>query len=88
MSRLAQRVCGVDIPFDCPSNDDADRRLLDDTLYRQPGCDRQASDFKVRVALIRNMMRDSWKYRLFSDTNSLLFCTRRVWGYLFDKDLD
>ncbi len=88
MSRLAQRICGVDIPFDCPNNDDADRRLLNDTLYRQPGCDRQASDFKVRVALIRNMMRDSWKYRLFSDTNSLLFCTRRVWGYLFDKDLD
>lgn len=25
---------------------------------------------------------------MFSDTNFLMFCGRRVWGYLFDKDLD
>ena len=88
MSRLAHKVCGVNIPFDCPRNDEADSRLLNDTLYRQANTDRQSSDFKVRMALVRNMVRDSWKYRMFSDTNAYLFCARRVWGYLFDKDLD
>lgn len=35
MSRLANRICGIEIPFDCPMNGKADRRLLDDTLYRK-----------------------------------------------------
>ena len=37
MSRLAYRVCRVNVPFDCHKDDGADRRLLDDTLYRKAG---------------------------------------------------
>lgn len=88
MSRLAKRVCGVSIPFDCPIEDKADSRLLDDTLYRKSGANVKRSDMQVRISLVKNMFENSWKYRLFSDTNSLMFCGRRVWGYLFDKDLD
>ena len=88
MSRLAHRVCGVIVPFDCPKDDEADRRLLDDTLYRKTTVDGRRSDMRVRIDLVKNMFRNSWKYRMFSDTNFLMFCGRRVWGYLFDKDLD
>lgn len=88
MSRLAYRVCGVIFPFDCPKDDEADRRLLDDTLYRKATVDGERTDMKVRIDLVKNMFRNSWKYRMFSDTNFLMFCGRRVWGYLFDKDLD
>lgn len=42
----------------------------------------------MRIGLVKNMLRNNWKYRLFSDTNPLMFCGRRVWGYLFDKDVD
>lgn len=88
MSRLAKRVCGVNIPFECPSNNEADRRLLDDTLYRKPCVAQGKSDMRVRVDLVKRMLDSRWKYKQFSDTNSLAFCFRRVCGYLFDKDLD
>ena len=88
MSRLAERICGVSVPFDCPKDDEADRRLLDDTLYRKNRAVDGRSDMQVRIYLVKNMFRNSWKYRMFSDTNFLMFCGRRVWGYLFDKDLD
>lgn len=88
MSRLAYRVCGVNVPFDCPKDDESDRRLLDDTLYRKVCNNGKRSDMQVRINLVMNMFRNSWKYRMFSDTNFLMFCGRRVCGYLFDKDLD
>ena len=87
MSRLANRICGVNVPFDCPKDDEADRRLLDDTLYRKAASNGKRSKIQVRIDLVMNMFRNSWKFRMFSDTNFLMFCGRRVWGYLFDKDL-
>ena len=88
MSRLAQRICGVAIPFDYPTDEEVDRRLLDNTLYRKHTGNSVRSDMRVRMDLVMSMICNSWKYRMFSDTNSLRFCGRRVWGYLFDKDLD
>lgn len=88
MSRLAKRICGVTIPFDCPTDNKADRKLLDDILYRGVVANKVRTDMQVRMDLVKNMMCNSWKYRMFSDTNFLMFCGRRVWGYLFDKDLD
>ena len=88
MSRLANSICGVSVPFDCPKDDEADRRLLDNTLYRKVCNNGKRSKIQVRINLVMNMFRNSWKYRMFSDTNFLMFCGRRVWGYLFDKDLD
>ena len=61
--------------------------MIDDTLYRRTCTTAKRTDFQVRIDLVRNMFRNRWKYRLFSDTNFLMFCGRRVWGYLFDKDL-
>lgn len=88
MSRLANKVCGVAIPFDSPEDEKADRLMIDDTLYRRTYISAKRTDLQVRIDLVRNMFRNRWKYRLFSDTNFLMFCGRRVWGYLFDKDLD
>ena len=88
MSRLANKVCGVAIPFDCPEDEKADRLMIDDTLYRRTYTSAKRTDLQVRIDLVRNMFRNRWKYSLFSDTNFLMFCGRRVWGYLFDKDLD
>lgn len=87
MSRLAKDICEVSIPFDCPVDDEADKRLLDDILrYKGHASDRTA--LQTRIDLVKGMFQNNWKYRLFSDTNVFMFCTRRVWGYLFDKDLD
>lgn len=87
MSRLAKDICGVNIPFICPPNEEADKRLLDDILKRRAhASDRTA--FQTRVDLVNGMFRNRWKYQMFSDTNAFVFCSRRVWGYLFDKNLD
>ena len=88
MSRLAYMVCGVNIPFGYPKDDDTDRRLLNDILYPKTRKDKTTCRFMTRVHLVRNIFRNSWKYRMFSDMNFLVFCGRRVWGFLFDKDLD
>lgn len=88
MSRLANKVCGVVIPFSYPKDDVADRRLLDDTLYRITPINKKRSDIQLRIDLVKNMFLKSWKYRMFSDTNFLFFFGRRLRGYLFDKDLD
>jgi hypothetical protein len=87
MSRLAKDMCGVIIPFECPANDEADKRLIEDIL----GCkehDAGKSDLQTRFGLVKRMFQNKWKYKMFSETNAFMFCTRRVWGYLFDKDLD
>lgn len=88
MSRLANRVCGIKIPFDFPIDDKADRQLLNDILYRKRHTNSMRSSMQVRIDLIKTMVCNSWKYRMFSDTNFFMFCGRRVWGYLFDKNLD
>lgn len=87
MSRLANKICGVIVPFDCPKDEEAERRLLDDTLYREVGDNALRSNLRVRIHLTKKMFCNSWKYRLFSDTNSLMFCVRRVGGFLFEKGL-
>jgi len=87
MSRLANKVCGMTVPFDCPFDDEVDKRLLDDILCRKERASGRTA-FQTRMDLVRGMFRNRWKYKMFSDTNALMFCTRRVCGYLFDKDLD
>ena len=37
MSQVAQRVCGVTIPFACPNNDEAHKALLKEIIY--PTCE-------------------------------------------------
>lgn len=51
MSRLACRICGVSVPFNCPKDDDADRRLLEDTLYRKNEGNGNRSDMQVRIEI-------------------------------------
>lgn len=86
MSRLANKICGVPVPFACPRDEKADRRLINDILYGKRYDRKDKSEWQVRVNLVRNMFANRWKYRMFSDTNFLVFCGKRVWGYLFDKE--
>ena len=88
MSRLTNKICGVKIPFECEWDDEADSRLLDDVLYRTTSGSVQRSNWQVRIDLVKSIFKNRWKYRMFSNTNFLIFCGRRVWGYLFDKNLD
>ena len=78
MSRLANKICGVKIPFECEWDDETDSRLLDDVLYRTTSGSVQRSNWQVRIDLVKSIFKNRWKYRMFSNTNFLMFCGRRV----------
>lgn len=82
MSRLAIKVCGVEIPFDCPTSDKADALIPNDIL--NPKHSNTHSNNARRLKLLTNISRNSWKFRYFSDTNALAFACKRIWGYLFE----
>ena len=88
MSSVANKVCGIEMPSGFFRDDEADRLLLNDILYRKPNSNTERSDWQVRTDLVKNIFKNRWKYRMFSNTNFLMFFGRRVWGYLFDKNLD
>lgn len=84
LSRLAHNICGVEIPFDYPSDNKADEMLLKDILTVKHSDAK--SDSIRRIELFTNIIKDSWKFKYFSDTNAFAFACGRVWGYLFEKD--
>ena len=53
MSRLANKICGVKIPFECEWDDETDSRLLDDVLYRTTSGSVQRSNWQVRIDLVK-----------------------------------
>lgn len=87
LSHLAEMICGVKIPFTCVRNERAEIALLKDILT--PECIIAGRTRLVRhFEIIRNILSSSWKFRMFSSSSSIAFVWKRVWGYLFDKDLD
>ncbi len=83
MSRLATRVCGISVPFDCPADEGVDERVLEDTLRDR---EKPKRGMGRRVQLVRNLLSSSWKFREFSERSAFGFVFRRVWGYLFERD--
>lgn len=70
MSRLATKLCSIGMPSECLRDDEADRRLLNDILYRADYEKGGRSDWQVRMDLVKGILKNSWKYRIFSDTTS------------------
>ncbi len=87
ISRMARDICGVAVPFGCPEDNEADRLLLDDIICHKPMVANR-TPLQTRVDLVKGMFANRWKYRYFAETSALAFCARRIWGYLFDKDID
>ena len=86
MSRVAQRVCGVDIPFECPVREKADEALLEEIM--NPTCVRVqfGKGWKTRWQLIRSTLKSGWKFRLFSDRSMLGSLLGTAWAFLFEKE--
>ena len=83
MSRLATKVCGIAVPFDCPVDNDVDDLVLEDIFRERPQI---KFGFARRIQLVRNLLSSGWKFREFSDRSSFGFVFRRIWGFLIDKE--
>lgn len=84
LSRLAERVCGISLPFDCNENLGNENALLNDILrpeYEIDGHSRLVRHYQIA----RNVLLSSWKFRRFSNTSSAKYMWKRIKGYLFEK---
>jgi len=84
-SQAARFVCGVQIPFECPVNAQADGSLLYDIL----NIDRPFPDFSNsmsgRIKNTRTMLKSSWKFKLYTDTTMIRTLSEMVKAYFFEK---
>lgn len=85
LSRVANIVCGVGIPFECERNPELDTRLLDD-VFRFANNISYSPDSEKRWQLVGKIFDRRWKYKLYSDTPMIVDLLQRGWGFLFEKN--
>lgn len=86
ISQVAQRVCGVIIPFAYPNNDEAHKALLKEILY--PTCEQVefSSGLKAKKQLVKTIVQSRWKFKLFSKQSMLVSLLQTILFYLFEKE--
>ena len=86
ISQVARKVCGVQIPFECPINEKADTALLNEILC--PTCEQVefSKGWKTRKMLVKSMIQSRWKYKLFSEESMYKVLLKSVSSFLFEKN--
>lgn len=88
MSRMANYVCHVDIPFTCPSNDMLDKMLMDDIFSNRQEHVEYGTGMRARWQIMRNKFNERWKYKYFSDQSFASALWQQIWGILSDFSPD
>lgn len=84
LSRLAERVCGIPLPFECNEDVGKENALLNDIL--NPECEINGHSRLARhYQIVRNILFSSWKFKMFSNTSSAKYMWKRIKGFLFEK---
>lgn len=86
MSRLAQQICHVDIPFDCPANDLLDKMLLDDIFSDVQIHVEYGTGMRTRWQVLRNKYKGRWKYHYFSNQSFVSALCQQIWGYIAESN--
>ena len=84
MSRVAEKVCHVEIPFDCPPNDFLDKMLYNDIVSDAQTHVEYGTGMKARWQILRNKFAARWKYRYFSDQTFVSSLWQQIWGAISD----
>lgn len=66
--------------------DEKDRKLFTDVFSERVSTSSQEFSLKGRWILIKETLRASWKYRMFSDVSMVQWLWRSSIGYFFDKE--
>ena len=84
MSRLARKICHVEIPFDCLANEMFDKMLIDDIFSEAQTHVEYGTGMKARWQVLRNKYKERWKYRYFSDQTFASALWQQIWGVISD----
>lgn len=87
LTRVAHRVCGVPVPFECPREKEPVTRLIAEIM--QPTCpvvDHSVKGWRVQLQIVRQLFRSRWKFRLYTHGSMEGYLLEMLWGYLFDRD--
>lgn len=84
MSRVARKVCHVNIPFDCPENELFDKMLLDDIFSEAQTHVEYGTGMKARWQVLSNKFKERWKYNYFSDQTFASALWQQIWGVISD----
>lgn len=84
MSRVARKICQVEIPFNCPANDLLDKMLLDDIFSEAQTHVEYGTGMRARWQILRNKYKARWKYRYFSDQTFASALWQQIWGVISD----
>lgn len=84
LSRVAERVCGISLPFDCKEDIGNENALLNDILKSECVIDGH-SRLVRHYQIVRNILVSSWKFKMFSNTSSANYMWKRIKGFLFEK---
>ena len=85
MSRVARQVCHVQIPFDCPSDDNLDRMLLEDIFSDAQERVEYGTGMKARCQVLKNKYKERWKYKFFSDQSFYSAIWQQLWGFITER---
>lgn len=80
MSNLANLICDINIPFECPKDVMTEKLVLEDIFKTRPN---KQNGFKRRIQIVKNIIGNSWKFRTFSHNNAMKFVIHRILSYIF-----
>ncbi len=84
--RLSAKYLGVAVPkgYEVAADEERDKMLLRDLLgYRKTVS--YGNKWKTRVALLKNIYSNRYRYRYFSDTTMLGELAKLVWGFIWER---
>lgn len=86
ITQVAQKVCGVKAPFECPVNDSVDSALLEEIIH--PTCEQVefSKGWKTRILLIKSMIQTRWKFKMFSEQRMIVKLFSLCLAFFFERN--
>lgn len=85
MSKLAERVCGVSLPFECKSDAECEEALLGDILYGS-ALKTSPSKWRSRWNICKSIVQSRWKFAMFSNQTMLSALMQMVSSFFIERN--
>lgn len=85
MSRLAERICGVTLPFVCKTTTKKEEMLLADIMYGT-GIETNRSKWRTRWNICKTIIHSRWKFSMFSNQTMLSALLQMVASFFIEKN--
>lgn len=86
ISQVARRVCGVDIPFSCPVNIQADNAMIEEIVSPTCVSVEFSKGWYTRYKLIKSTIQSRWKFEYYSEKSMIQSLFSSGMSFLFEKN--